>query len=199
MNTRESIKARALTCIDEVYSESNTAEAAFFPIEPFIDEAARWVLKTVPLRRLGLGKEFNRKGLVAQADGTGYMPLPDDYFRLIHFRLKGWKRTVFEPIYDTDPRYRQQMNPTLRGGEAKPVVAICENTRRLEYYSSARGAEAEIEQASYYGFTTVDDSYPMRLVDITAWKVAELALTVMNDVQGMQFCQARINDILPLL
>lgn len=199
MNTRESIKARALTCIDEVYSESNTAEAAFFPIEPFIDEAARWVLKTVPLRRLGPGKEFDRKGLVARPNGTGYLPLPEDYFRLIHFRMKGWSRTVFEPIYDTDPRYRQQMNPTLRGGEAKPVVAICENAGRLEYYSSSRGVHAEIEQAHYYGFTTVDNSYPTQLVDITAWKVSELALTVMNDVQGMQLCQARINDILPLL
>ena len=199
MNVRENIKVRALTCIDEVYSENNASEATFFPIEPFIDEAARWVLKTVPLRCLGTGKEFNRKGLVAQVDGTGYMPLPEDYFRLIHFRMKGWKRAVFEPIYDTESRYRQQMNPTLRGGEAKPVVAICENSGRLEYYSSSRGAEAEIEQACYYGFTTVDDSYPMQLVDITAWKVAELALTVMNDVQGLQLCQTRINDILPLL
>lgn len=193
---REAIKERALVCVDEVYSES---DAPFFPVEAFLDEAAVWVLRAVPTRLLGAGKELPVDELYASEDGSGSIPLPEDFLRLLRFRMEGWRRPVLATIADTDPRYVQQFNPTLRGGEAKPIVAICEDTRRLEYFSSSRGVRAQVAEARYFGFDKVDDHFPEKLIELTSWKLAEIVLTVMNDTQAMQLCAARVNEIMQVI
>lgn len=199
MSTWGKIKAKALICIDEAYPDSNGINASFFPVDEFIDEAARWVVRAVPLRALGEGSEIPIEGFKAEADGSGSIVLPSDFSRLIRFRIKGWSRPVLVPIYDTDPRYAQQFNPVLRGGEAKPVAVICENSCKLEYYSSSQGPYAKLQEARYFGFSSMGNDYPIHLVDVTAWKLAELVLTTMNDQPGIQLCAARIGEIMQTL
>jgi len=199
MALRDEIKEKALVCIDEVYATSEAANASFFPVDRMLDEAAGWVIRAVPLRALGSGKDMSAAGLEARADGTGTLPLPEDFVRLLLFRMKGWCRPVIVPIRNTDDAYIQQYNPVLRGGDSKPVVVLCEEERRLEYFTSSRGRDAEIAEARYFGFTTLGDDYPRKLADITAWKTAELVLAVLNDTAAMQICAGRVNEILQLL
>ena len=199
MALRQNITEKALVCIDEAHVASDKANASLFPVDRMLDEAARWVVRAVPLRALGPGKELPVQSLEAREDGTGSLPLPEDFIRLLRFRMKGWRRPVVVPIRDTDEVYTQQFNRILRGGESKPVVALCEDDRRLEYFSSSKGAGATVEEARYFGFTEVNDSYPERLADITAWKTAELVLTVMSDMTGIQLCAGKVTEILQLL
>ena len=199
MALRDDIKEKALVCIDEVYGTSDEANASFFPVERMLDEAARWVIRAVPLRMLHPGKDLPVSELEARADGTGELPLPEDFIRLLSFRMEGWRRPVLAPIRNTDDVYVQQFNPVLRGGDSKPVVALCEEERRLEYFSSSRGRDALVAEARYFGFEKVDDTYPERLTDITAWKTAELVLAVLNDAAAMQICTGKVTEILQLL
>ena len=199
MALRDDIKEKALVCIDEVYTTSEAGNASFFPVDRVLDEAARWVVHAVPLKALGPGTDLSVQSLEAREDGTGSLLLPEDFIRLLRFRMKGWCRPVIIPIRDTDERYAQQFNPVLRGGDCKPVVALCEDDRRLEYFSSSKGAGATAEEARYFGITEVDDAYPERLADITAWKTAELVMAVMNDIAAMQICAGKVAEILQLL
>lgn len=199
MALRNEIAEKALVCIDELPAASCKANASFFPVDRMLDEAARWVVRAVPLKALGPGKELPVQSLEAREDGTGSLSLPDDFVRLLRMRMEGWRRPVVVPIRDTDDAYVQQFNHVLRGGESKPVVALCEDDRRLEYFSSSKGADAKIAEARYFGFTEVNDDYPERLADITAWKTAELVLAVMNDTAAMQICAGKVTEILQLL
>lgn len=199
MALRDDIKEKALVCIDEVYATSEAGNASLFPVDRMLDEAARWVVHAVPLKALGPGTELPVQSLEAREDGTGSLLLPEDFIRLLRFRMKGWCRPVVIPIRDTDERYTQQFNPVLRGGDSKPVVALCEDDRRLEYFSSSKGSGATVEEARYFGFSEVDDTYPERLADITAWKTAELVMAVMNDIAAMQICAGKVAEILQLL
>lgn len=193
------ILKKSLRCVDEVYPESGDANIDFFPVSEFLVEAATWVARTVPLRALGLGVKLPISGLTPHADGSGELPLPSDFLRLLSFKMKGWKRTVTNPIYDTDVRYEQQANLTLRGGEIFPVVAICDGESRLEYYSSSLGPYASVDQARYFPYPDIQKEFPEVLIDLTAWKVAELTLSSMNDQASAQLANQRIAEHLQAL
>lgn len=177
----EDILKKSLRCVDEVYPEVNGVTLGVFPVADFLLEAATWVARVVPTRALGLGRELPVDGLTPHADGSGSLPLPEDFLRLVSFRMKGWKKPVTTPIYDTDARYAQQSNPTLRGGVTFPVVAICDGESRMEYYSTPLGVYAEVERASYFPKPNLESDFPANLAYAVAWKCAELTLASMND------------------
>ena len=199
MSVREHITRKVLLCLDEAMPSLEKTNGSFFPVDQVLDEAARWVLKTAPLHAIGPGKELPKDGLVPRKDGTGELPLPTDFIRLIRFRMKGWARPVQVPILTTDARYIQQFNPTIRGGEAKPVVALCEELGKLEYFSSSRGIGAEIAEARYFGFTDLNDDFPEKLIDVAAWKAAELVSSIMNDALAMQICAGKVAENIQIL
>ena len=194
----DDILKKSLRCVDEVYPESGDANLEFFPVADFLVEAATWVARAVPLAALGLGKELPEEGFTPHVDGSGELPLPSDFLRLLSFKVKGWKRPVVHPMYDTDVKYLQQANPTLRGGEMFPVVAVCDGKSRLEYYSSKLGVYATLEHARYFPRPNVDEEYPANLIDIVAWKCAELTLSSMNDTAA-QLAAARVTEHLQQL
>lgn len=199
MALRDHITEKALVCIDEALAPLDKANASFYPVAQLLDDAARWVVRAVPLHALGSGKPLPAEGLIARGDGTGELPLPGDFIRMLRFRMVGWMRPAIGTIRDTDAAYVQQFNRVLRGSENRPVVVVCENDKRLEYFSSSRGVNARIAEARYFGFTEVDDDYPEGLADITSWKTAEMVLAVMNDTGAMQLCAGKVNEILQVL
>ena len=71
-------------------------------------------------------------------DGTGYIVLPDDFLKLIAFKMEGWKRTVSEAFPLDSEKAKQQSNEYTRGGNNKPVCVLSyspEGKKVLEYYS----------------------------------------------------------------
>jgi hypothetical protein len=57
----------------------------------------------------------------------------------------------------------------------------------------------DLDKAHCIAFDSVDDKYPSKLADITAWKTAELVLSALNDTQAAQICQAHTQEILQSL
>lgn len=195
MPTRDYIRSKAYIYLDEVSPDVDPINVASFPIDELLDEAGAWVVRTCPLHCLGSGESLPLDKLRKFVDGSGKMPLPHDFVRLIDFKVASWEHKVTQPIRDTDDRYKQQFNRYLRGNDSKPVVVLCDGDKALEYYSSADGECAEIEYAHYFPYTVINHDYPPVLQNITAWKLAELVFSVSNDVAGMQVCQNKIQEL----
>lgn len=204
MSRKDDILAKASRCIDEVYPMPNDINAPFLPTEQFLDEAAEWVIRAVPVRALGAGisvslPEDDTEALTINEDGSGRVKLQDDFKRLLYFKASDWVRPVITPIYDTDIAYSQQFNPFLRGTIFRPVVAICKGETEIEFFSlRPHNTEATVEYR-YFGYSWDEDNYPKELVDATAWKVAELVLISIQSLTAAQACAAKVTDIIQLL
>lgn len=123
-------------------------------------------------------------------DGTGYLRLPDDFMRLVIFKMTKWKRPVVMPISDTDPRYFPQKSRFLgvRGGVDKPVCALTtgEASRILEFYSLPPDeTDKSVEKARYLPLPKIeeDDTIKMcrKLVRPIYYECAALVALSMKD------------------
>uniref|UniRef100_UPI0040567D39 hypothetical protein n=1 Tax=Alistipes sp. TaxID=1872444 RepID=UPI0040567D39 len=199
MSVRSDIIAKAFVYLDEVSAHQDEVNASAFPCEKLLDESGEWVLRVVPLHALGEGKRLCCDSLKANADGTGSLTLPADFVRLLSFRLSDWKRPVLSPILESDPRYMHQYDPILRGGPSKPVVVICNGNTEIRYFTSSLGEDAKVVDARYVGYSVVTDSFPKRLRDILAWRLAEQVSWVMGDADTAQICAAKSKEMINAL
>ena len=194
---RTEILNKAMWCIDEVYPDQDTSNAPHFPIEEFLDQAAGMILRIAPLHALGEGESIKDTSVATSSeDGTGRIELPAFFCRLISFCMKGWLRPVTQPIRESDSLFKRQFNPLTRGGTAKPVVVLRYGDTVLDYYSLPDGAAHEIEELKVLTFEKVDDTFPPKLADATAWQVAGLVLSTMNDLRGAEVAQNRVTQLL---
>lgn len=193
MPARDQIRKKAYIYLDEVSPDVDSINVAAFPLNELLDEAGAWVVRTCPLHCLGSGEPLPLTTLRKMDDGSGRLTLPHDFVRLLSFKVEGWAHKVTQPIRDTDDRYKQQFNRVLRGNDSKPVVVLCEGDKVLEYYSSS--TMADVESAHYFPYTVINNNYPLELYDVTAWKLSELIFAASNDVNGMQICQNKIQEL----
>lgn len=150
-------------------------------------EAVRLVHEQAPTRLVEGRPIVNRP--VRNQDGSGYVVLPDDYMRLVIFRLDGWKRPVVRPIDDSSPDYALQKNKHVRGNADKPVCALSTDgsgNRILEYYSLPGSvAEPVVTQALYvpYPAVTADGKLEVsrRLTDAAVYLAAGLTMITLGE------------------
>ena len=195
---RESIIAKALQCIDEIYPMSNdTYNDAFFPVEKFYEEAMRWTVDNAPARLLGAGTTLPTDN---STQGGAFDDVVEidisklSFGRLLKFMIQGW---ITKPniIYDTDPRYEQMANPVLRGKPSHPVVAICDNKTRLEAYSiPPTSGGINITSATYMPYDAT--YFTPEMVDIAAWRLAELVLLSISDVNSAVVCSNHLQEMI---
>lgn len=195
---REQIIAQALRCIDEMYPQDNEANGPHFPLADFIDEAGKRVLLTAPLHAIPTVRSLAECPLRPGADGSGEIGLPDDFLRLARLRMVGWQRPVLVTIPEDHPQAERQYHPVTRAGAAKPVVLLTHGGRKLRYLS-VRGSDHHISEGEYVAYSGLDDTYPERLIEVTAWMLAGLVLGVSNEPNGAQAAEARAAEILSLL
>ena len=85
--------------------------------------------------------------------GVGYILLPDDFYRLHTFKLRGWQRAVYDAYPETDRMAGVQANEFTRGNICRPVCVYCEHAaegrKLLRYYSLPKGMAAHVESARY--------------------------------------------------
>lgn len=109
-------------------------------------------------------KDFSDQKLVSDfPHGIGYIVLPDDFYSLVSFKMKGWQVASETLIPNSDPIARVQANEFIRGNICRPVcvknskvikVRIEDDYAHiqkdvLEYYSVPVGSEQIIEEALY--------------------------------------------------
>lgn len=123
-----------------------------------IVDGVRTVVREAPMHLLAGGMPFG-DAIYWRDMGAGWILLPEDFMRLLIFKMSDWERPVYEAITASDPQYQLQFSryKGLRGNPQKPVVAIVSRSegRVLELYS-CKNENATIEQALYLPFPYVD-------------------------------------------
>lgn len=135
-------------------------------IEARILDAVRNIHEAAGSEMLDDGLSIPTSGesiLQVNPDGTGYVRLPDDFMRLVIFKMTKWKRPVIEAVSDTDPRYFPQKSRFLgiRGGVDKPVCALTTGnaSKILEFYSLPPGEEDKsVEKARYLPLPKIENN-----------------------------------------
>lgn len=195
MSAEQNIKAKALKCIDEVYPSADTLNDTYFPVDNFIGEAVRWVIDIMPVHILTERKPIKlsngkiEDGVVTWANTT----IGDA--RIVYFKMADWARPA-DIIYEDSPIYRQQKNSVLRGTPSRPIVVRMMDGNTIEAYTS----NSDTPQDSTVYIVPYDAAnIPERAEDICAWKLAEVVLLSMGDIQNAASCTARVNELLEQL
>ncbi len=144
--------ARVRLVLDMDNSEALTAsgdtDAATLDaiIESNVIPAAKEIVSVAPARMLteGAKKEDGVTVTLTESHGAyvGTADMPEDFFRLLHVRMKSWDRPA-AIISDSDAEYALQSSPWqgLRGNPHAPVAALVKDASvtsgyRLELYTS---------------------------------------------------------------
>ncbi len=124
-----------------------------------IEEAVRRVETTAPTFLLEEGHTFG-DSVFWEDNNSGWTLLPDDFMRLIAFRMSDWERTCYNAISVDDPIYDLQSSryKGVRGNTQKPVCAVVNRAegKALEFYS-CNSEEAYVKRATYLPYPEIDD------------------------------------------
>ena len=119
--------------------------------------------------------------------GPGWTVLPNDFHRLICFKMSDWERPVYSAILPNDPLYALQKSrfAGVRGNTQKPVCAIVMRPvgRVLEFYSCNKGEDVSIDLAVYLPISKIKDegiNICERCYKSVVYKVAGLAAVSMG-------------------
>ena len=132
-------------------------------IESVFVDAWRKAINLLPKTYFTI-KDFSRQKLVYDlTKGTGYVLIPEDFYKLSSFKIKGWQVTIETLIDNNDPLAKIQANEYTMGNVCRPVcvrnkISIKERqvddtiavpTDVIQYYSLPKGYKHELEEALY--------------------------------------------------
>lgn len=124
-----------------------------------IVEAVRRVESSAPVSYLEEGHVFG-DAIYWERNGSGWTLLPDDFMRLVAFRMSDWERTCYMAISADAPLYDLQSSryKGIRGNVQKPVCAIVNRAegKALEFYS-CNSEDAYVKRASYIPYPEIDE------------------------------------------
>lgn len=129
-------------------------------IKSKVVEAVRRVETSVPLNMLDSGLNLD-DSVFWKDKGSGFVMLPNDFMRLMAFKMSDWERVVYDAITVEDPVYKKQSSryKGIRGNPQKPVCALVTRSegRALEFYS-CKDESATMEMGVYRPYPKIDDS-----------------------------------------
>lgn len=148
----------------EAFIGSDTTKVEEHIVSVFVD-AWRKAVSLLPKTYFTI-KDFTENNIESNTDsGTGRIILPDDYYTLFSFRMRGWQKSLNTCILTNDSIASIQANEYTRGNFMRPVAILnksiikrrdddgrnmlYETKHVLKYYSLPRGTEHVIEEAYY--------------------------------------------------
>ena len=150
-------------------SETLTLDAI---IESKIEGAAKVTELNAPFHLLDGGEGFcdsenpiadNSVAWASGEVGIGYgvAKLPDDFLRLVSFKMSDWDYAVTTAITESDPRYAMQHSRYggIKGNPQRPVVAVVQRPSGLclQFFTCRGGAEVTVEIAQYIPIPRIAD------------------------------------------
>jgi len=127
-------------------------------IKSKIGDAARLVEMAVPTHMIDSGHNFG-DAVYWKDLCSGWTILPDDFMRLVVFKMSDWERPVFSAISESDAEYDLQSShfKGIRGTAQKPICAIVSRPEGivLEFWS-CKSEEATVERAVYLPMPEID-------------------------------------------
>lgn len=150
-------------------------------------DAVRMVEMEAPINMLEQGHQFVTQ-ITWKENGRGWLILPDDFMRLIVFKMSDWRLSVSTAITQDDPMYSRQFSKWkgISGNTEKPVVAIVNRAEGnvLEFFS-CNDETATIEQAVYVPIPQIDADGGIDVSEkcyrAAVYRAAALALSSVGD------------------
>ena len=120
--------------------------------------------------------------------GAGYVMLPDDFLRLVSFRMSDWSRSVTEAAAEDSFTARLQTSPwtPLHGRPHRPVCVLRQRGvgRVLDFYT-CRSAEATVEEGIYIARPRISPTGYIRLPSASLSPAADIcAKRVREDLDA---------------
>ena len=150
-------------------------------------DAVRMVEMEAPLNLLEQGHLFG--DAVTWLDGgKGWILLPDDFMRLVVFKMSDWNYPVSEAITQDDPTYSRQWSKWkgICGNPERPVVALVNRAEGnvLEFFS-CKDETATVDQAVYVPLPKIDENGGIdvseKCYESAVYRAAALALSSIGD------------------
>lgn len=156
-------------------------------ISNLLPDAIRDVETEAPLKLLD-GGETLKGDIFFSGNGSGFIILPDDFMRLLIFRMSDWSRAVTEAIDYESPTYQLQSSKWsgIRGTWQKPVCAVVRRSegRVLEFYSS-RSEDAYVTQGTYLRYPSIDSGGGIEVCRgcyrASVYRCASMVLSILGD------------------
>ena len=169
-----------------VEKDTDTASLNEIIYEKLAD-AVRIVEMEAPLNMLEQGHQFV-ESITWRDNGRGWLILPDDFMRLIVFKMSDWRLSVSTAIAQDDPLYSRQFSKWkgISGNTERPVVAIVNRAEGnvLEFFS-CNDNTATIEQAVYVPMPKIDEDGGIDVSEkcyrASVYRAAALALASVGD------------------
>lgn len=128
-------------------------------IESKIIEAVKYVHCSAPIYLLDGGYNFGDAIYWDELE-SGHILLPEDFMRLVIFKMSDWSHAVYVALTPDDPRYSHQSSrfKGIRGTAQRPVVAITfrPEGKSLEFYS-CKDTKAYVSKAVYIPYPRIDE------------------------------------------
>ncbi|MFI3321909.1 MAG: hypothetical protein R3Y50_05235 [Rikenellaceae bacterium] len=175
--TRNEISQKVRQRIDEV--GVNEVISLNFPIDPFINEATNQTMFDSPINLASNVVDFSDYPITQNEDGSGEVALPENFGRLVEFKMEGWSYSISTPIVAEAITLARQANPITRGNPARPVVLLKDD--RLLYFSVCGEYDHEIAIAKAQVYKKSFADFPDTLSDAISWLTASKVLQVMNE------------------
>jgi len=156
-------------------------------------DAARIVETNAPSYLLDAGESFASQSVIwkgSKGYGAGTIVLPEDFMRLVSFKMSDWTHSVNGAVTQESEAYLMQQSeyPGIRGCPQKPVVAIINAPAglSLEFYSCMGGAGVSVEHAQYLPYPNItygSIDLCRRLKDAIVYYAAYLTAQSLNNEQ----------------
>lgn len=136
-------------------------DKATLPIDTLIRSCIKtgyeWLLTNAPLDKLHQGQSFAGRSVAWDSGvvgvGSGRIALPEDFLRLVAFRMSDWHRPVHQVTRANEMAYPRQSSPFpgIKGNPERPIVTIeTEAIGRVLYFHACRGGKGvHMRQALY--------------------------------------------------
>lgn len=165
----------------------------------------------LPISTSGTGRTHH----FDSSQGTGYIDLPSNFYRLVKFRMEGWQKSVYEASLGNDRVANIQSNEYTRGSTIRPVCVL-ENIYKgtgekqvvLHYYSLPKGLENhKVEEAIYMPFPAEisgladDDSIDVdiRVLEPLAYLAASSVCTLLEKYEVAKALEQKVAEMFPAL
>lgn len=202
--TRSDLITRVKIKLDEYTPSPGVALPFESYISPLLDESANDITARGPLRLLD-PIVIPLTGVAYLADKS-YIPVPSNYVKLYEIKYPLWKKSVRIAISQENPAYKIQENEYIKGGYARPSVAIVNTSISggsvEKYFECSKVVDpgtGTLTPIALYVKITLPEELNDQFVEALSWLCCSKILAVMgyNDKASSAMEQAN-NSILAL-
>lgn len=195
MNRQQIIK-EVLVRMDEISSLDGINVVPNPIVDKVLNESARNVLLTAPSQFLPLTPFVSalKVGINSPEVSVGQIKLPDDFLRLVRFRLDIWQRPTSTVLQEGSEGHKRQFNKYLFGNTTRPKVTLVKGDLglSLEYYYK-KGVAPTVVSAD-----CVTQIAPEQMPDILLvplfWYAAGSAFQILEMADNAKMCFERVKE-----